>query len=343
MASRCGLGLLLASCASGPGERPPSALTPPAVTARTLGKHPGPGSAVAFSPDGQAVVSVGTGRPGATLWSVHDGTHRALDSGLTAVAFSPDGDALATVGASARGLPEAVQILDLGRGAVRLLGEHDATVVALAYSPDGRLLASSSADTTVRLWNVQAGTHQVLKHPETVGAVAFYRGGVALAAGVRDGSIRIWKVAGEVVLIQPDCGLAQLWDNVCGGTVLNGHTRPVTSVAFSPDGATLASGSVDGTIRLWNLRDGRYQTLTAGDVVHAISFSRTGNLLAASAGGTMADRRSKILVWDLRTGTHGVLAENPPGNAVRSIAFSPARDILAAIDDDGTVRVWTID
>jgi WD40 repeat protein len=265
------MGLRLASCMSGPDDRlsQPSTSIYPAVTARILGKQEGIGGAVAFSPDGQTVASVAMVQ-GGTLWSVRDGSNRKIDSAEGAITFASNGESLATVrsGAGATTLLGTVQVFDLRLGSVRVLGAHGSPVIALAYSPDGHLLASGSSDRTVRLWDLRSGAHRVLNHPRTAQAVAFSPNGRALAVGVRDGSIKIWKLDREVVADPPECGMASLWESGCGAAVLSGHARPVNSIAFSPDGATLASGSSDGTVRLWNVRDGR---------------SRSGGLLSAGS------------------------------------------------------------
>jgi WD40 repeat protein len=123
-----------------------------------------------------------------------------------------------------------------------------------------------------------------------------------------------------------------------GITVLSGHTDAVKSVAFSPDGKTLASGSLDGTVRLWDVNT--YQQIGGPLASHigyvfSVAFSPDGKTLAA--GG--ADGRVRL--WDV--GTHRQIGGPLAGHtgAVSSVAFSPDGKTLADGSDDG-VRLWDV-
>jgi WD40 repeat protein len=170
-------------------------------------------------------------------------THRTLERsypGSGALAFSADGKVAVMGGPAAQS--NMIQFLNLHTGktiAPELTGSSE-TVDALAYSPNGKILASGSADTTLRLWDPVA--HKSISGPLTghtggVDALAFSPSGKLVATGSLDDTIRLWDVASRQAL----------------GAPLAGDTGPVTDVAFSPDGRTLASSSQDGTVRLWSV------------------------------------------------------------------------------------------
>ncbi len=120
-------------------------------------------------------------------------------------------------------------------------------------------------------------------------------------------------------LISPHCSFAQTFiDGQMPDTFLAGHTRWVNSVAFSPDGNTIASGSRDNTIKLWDVASGTLKATLEEHVwwFNSVAFSPDGNTIVSGSSD------NTIKLWDVATGTLKATLEEHSGD-VNSVAFSP--------------------
>ena len=114
-----------------------------------------------------------------------------------------------------------------------------------------------------------------------------------------------------------------------------GHESAVKTVAFSPDGNTLASGSADATIKLWKTRNGTLRNTLSGHKgpVYSVAFSPDGNTLASGS----VDKTIKL--WDVETGTlQNTLSGH--GSVVWPLAFNPDGNTLASGSHDQTIKLW---
>ena len=213
-----------------------------------LNEHRGRGLSIAFSPDGRTLA---TGNDDGTvrLWDVETGknikTLTADPYWVWSIAFSPNGRTLATGGTTLR-------LWDVETGEnIRTLQEQWSRG-SFAFSPTGSMLAIAKYDgSIVRLWYVASARVAIWTmgsltgHTSKVNSVAFSPDGNTFATGNDDGTVSLWKV----VIHQAVPNFAT-FEAI---KTLTGHTSEVNSVAFSPDGRTLATGSSDGTVLLWEI------------------------------------------------------------------------------------------
>ncbi|MDZ8068132.1 MAG: serine/threonine-protein kinase [Nostoc sp. DedQUE08] len=118
---------------------------------------------------------------------------------------------------------------------------------------------------------------------------------------------------------------------------LTGDSNPVDSVAFSPDGNTLASGSYDKSIKLWNLATGEQIRTLSGHfhTVYSVAFSPDGNTLASGS------RDTSIKLWNLANGEQ-IRTLSGHFNLVLSVAFSPDGNTLASGSYDKSIKLWNL-
>jgi WD40 repeat protein len=237
-------------------------------------------------------------------WLAHQG-------GVKALVGSPDGQTLYSAG-----VDRTVHAWDATTGdSLRVFEGHTQSVNALALSADGRWLYSGSEDDTVRRWDTQSGAGEVaITLPDAVNVLAVAPSG-AVALGCEDGTASLLE-AGAVRLITR-------------------HKHPVYAVAFSPDGALLASGSWDGDLRVTRVATGEAVAVLKGHdyAVLALAFSPDGTLLAS------AGRDTTVRLWSTSSyGEPKVLLGNT--QKVYALSWAGAGDLLASAGADGTSRVW---
>ncbi|HEY6746371.1 MAG TPA: helix-turn-helix domain-containing protein [Mycobacteriales bacterium] len=331
---------------------------------RAIGLLRGPRSyvqALTFSPDGRTLAA-GSADHCVYRWDLRRRT--ALGAPLTgpaktvyAVAFSPDGRLLAAGSAD-----KAVHLWADGVPRPALTGATS-WVNALAFSPDGRQLAAGGSDNAVRMWST-AGDRPLLTtlpHPGPVTAVRF--AGPALVTGAADGAVRLWPplpgpapFRDAVFSVQFTAGGDRLvaaggtGDNTVRSWDVRDPHRPVPvgptvrgpvpeaeftgAMVVSPDGATIATGSKDGSVRLW--RGGRPTVLRGPQkLVESLAFSPDGRILAASSD----DQR--VWLWSLADPAHP-RALTGATNYVYGVAFDPTGRYLAAGSVDDRVRIWDV-
>ncbi len=208
--------------------------------------------------------------------------------------------------------------------------------LSLDYSPDGQTLALGTWSGKVKLLDTSNSKEKKMTPPafrnnccevtfSPNGKLLAYVGGSEFAQGDGQNYQRTAKVL--------------LWDMAAGKLRgdLPGHKSKVTTVAFSPDGKTFATGSADQTIRIWDSTNGKERTVLKGhtDAVWTLAYTPDGQtLISAGWDGTLK-------FWNATTGTE-LASMNGHDEEILSLAISPDGKTIATGSGDWTVRLWSL-
>lgn len=242
-----------------------------------------------------------------------------------------------------------------------LTGPADA-VNAVTVSPDGKFVAVASADQTVRLYDLAAGTalRQLVAQAGAMTALDFSPDGATVAAANAEGSIVFRKTAdgadllsvaghtgpinaldfqagGKQIASAGQDGTIRVWSLPQPALPLAGHTMPVQAAASTADGQLIATASADNSIRLWKPEGGAATATLAGheQPVHSIGFRADGKEAASG------DAAGFLRFWDVGLAKAAAVAGAHDG-PIRTLAYHPTASQLLTGSDDGTIKLWTL-
>jgi WD40 repeat protein len=244
--------------------------------------------------------------------------------------FSNDGSRLAFTFST---IVEIWDLADTSQPQFRLTG-HNNVVHHLAFTADDGRLATASADSTAKVWDLTTGEElfTLSGHQATVFRLAFSPDGRYLTTASVDGTARIWNAA-----------------RYAGGelqTFAHPDVSPVGSFELSPDEQKYALGGFTGAATIWDAATGELLLTLQNEtnaLVHSVSFHATGSRLVTASSDGM------VRIWDTVTGelllqftSH--VGGNSGGNmGVLDVAYSPDGARLATAGADGLAKVWDAD
>ncbi|MDZ7968696.1 MAG: serine/threonine-protein kinase [Nostoc sp. DedSLP03] len=310
----------------------------------SLSGHTHAVKSVTFSPDGQILATASddktiklwqfdTLKEICTLW----GHAHAVKS----VAFSPDGQILAS-----GSWDKTIKLWDVNTGReICTIAGHQLKVNSVAFSPQGQLLASTSYDRTIRLWQITRGGGA---GGRLAASVAEREQGDMDSAELKDRPQGTKEISPFPLPPAPlphfplppaPCPFPSAplphFPRLLG--TLSGHAWAVLTVAFSPDGQILATGSDDNTIKLWDVNTGQLICTLVGHSwsVVAVAFTADGEtLLSASCDKT-------VKLWRVSTAEE-IVTLSGHVDSVSAVAVSKVTQLIASGSRDKTIKLWQL-
>ncbi|MBD3003455.1 caspase family protein [Streptomyces sp. 5-10] len=225
-------------------------------------------------------------------------------------------------------------------------------VLNLAFSPDGRGLAA-----TLRRGEEKSGEPGQLALWDLRSTVGSRPAAVVPLGEYADGNATLAHHPRKPVVAVQNARRLTVWDvsDLKAPRKLAERSMPshtTFSLAFSPDGRTLAAGRKGGLVRLWDLTDparpvSRREMKAANTDVISIAFSRdgryltTGNGRSDEPGKETASRPASVRIWDVRDPARPVLRDTAEAPSVTAVAYHPKRDLITAVGADG-LRWWSV-
>ncbi|MBI5218270.1 MAG: caspase family protein [Bacteroidia bacterium] len=241
----------------------------------------------------------------------------AHEGQILTVAVNNDGKNVITGGADKR-----TYIWDTKTGEkIKSFGSHSDKVTGVAYNSNYKTFITASADMKIIVWGADDGKPKSIIKGNT---------GAITSVAINPVNENIANAAGNEI---------KLWDEKYRLLAsLQGHAKTVNSIAYSPDGKSIVSGSNDNTVRIWDASSGQLLNTINADQkdITSVCFSADGKYVAS--GGT----NGTVKLWSAQSGNK-ISEFADYKTAVRTVSFSPDAKYIAAGGEGNNVIIWDVD
>jgi len=201
---------------------------------------------------------------------------------------------------------------------------HRQAITCVSCSPDGKLIATSSRENSVKIWDINTGAliKTLEGHTSKVNSVHYSPNGDLIVTASKDGTIRIWDANSATELF-----------------VLNGDGFSVNSALFSPDGKRIASVSENTMVSIWDVASGEEIKSIYGnnDEVFSVAFSPDGSQILT------VSRDTSVRIFDVDSEKELFLSGSPEMGMALTASFSPdGKKILSVSFDDKAIHIWDV-
>ena len=287
------------------------------------------------------------------LPSLQEYAHKA-----NSIVFSPDGSQL--VSASQNGM---IKIWEVKSGILlKSWPAHAGAVLHVDISLDGTQLISGGEDGLIKLWGVESGIllKNFIEHGSHIINVMFIPDKTKFVSARSGGAIKLWDIATGAMLKsntdssvinhavfnhngeQLACSFDETLKILRASTLLvlktlKGHTKPITSICFSPNDEQIISAAEDNTIRLWDINSGVTLKVLRGhnEAITSVAFSPDGQNIISSGSG----RDSIIRFWNIK---NTIVYTRMEKNIISTtgVTASANGQWLASGSDNGLIQIW---